>query len=370
MPELRVERLTKRFGEVVAVNDISFTVKDGEFLTLLGPSGCGKSTTLAAIAGLDMPDEGFIGVGDVVFFDGARRRFMLPEERNCGLVFQSYALWPHMTVRANLAFPLKLRKIPRREQQERIEEALRLVEMGKYLDRYPHELSGGQQQRVALARVLVYKPSLLLLDEPLSNLDAKLRDRARTWLKQLQSQVGITTLYVTHDQIEALALSDRIAVMRDGDIVQLDIPKVVYESPGDPFVADFIGTSNFIPVVVSGVGENGTAQVTLSGGMELTVTANRGLAAGAHATLALRPERVQILPAGATSGDGVNLLRGKTVTRSYLGSVYQYQLQVGDLLIRADSPVELSSSEVQVRIPPEACALFTREVGDERIAFA
>src|ERR671924_426453 len=206
MAELAVEGLVRTFGTVRAVDDVSFTVKDGEFLTLLGPSGCGKSPTLAAIAGLDRPDGGRISLGDRIFFDGATNAFVPPEAREVGLVFQSYALWPHMTVRENLEFPLKLRKIAQADRAKRIREALELVEMADYDDRYPHALSGGQQQRVALARTLIYRPSLLLLDEPLSNLDAKLRERARTWLRHLQNQVRVTTVYVTHDQSEALAL--------------------------------------------------------------------------------------------------------------------------------------------------------------------
>ena len=224
MAELRVEGLVKLFGAIRAVDNISFTVGDGEFLTLLGPSGCGKSTTLAAIAGLDRSDEGRILLGDHLFFDGARGVFIPPERREVGLVFQSYALWPHMTVAENLDFPLRLRKMPRAQRAERVAEALALVEMSEYGDRYPFALSGGQQQRVALARTLVYRPSLLLLDEPLSNLDAKLRERARSWLRHLQRNLRVTSVYVTHDQSEALALSDRIAVMNGGKIVQLAEP--------------------------------------------------------------------------------------------------------------------------------------------------
>ncbi len=262
MSELVVENLIKDFGDVRAVDDVSFTVGDGEFLTLLGPSGCGKSTILGAIAGLDRPDKGHIQLGDHVFFDGAQKHFIPSEKRNIGLVFQSYALWPHMTVRKNLEFPLTLRSVPAKERARRIEEVLSLVEMTPYADRFPHALSGGQQQRVALARTLVYRPPLLLLDEPLSNLDAKLRERARVWLRQLQTKIGVTTVYVTHDQSEALDLSDRIAVMNRGKIVQLASPAAIYETPCDPFVADFIGSANTFRGRIVGV-SGGVTQVSV-----------------------------------------------------------------------------------------------------------
>jgi iron(III) transport system ATP-binding protein len=259
MVNLVVDKLVRRYGALTAIDDVSFTVKSGEFLTLLGPSGCGKSTTLGALAGLDRPTEGLIKFGDRVIFDSKKNIYVTAEARNCGLVFQSYALWPHMTIEQNLAFPLKLRKVDRAEQARRIREVLTLVEMQDFAKRFPNQLSGGQQQRVALARTLVYQPSVLLLDEPLSNLDAKLRDKARIWLSELQAQVRLTTIYVTHDQSEALALSDRIAVMNKGRIAQLGTPYEIYSQPADPFVADFIGTSTFFPGrVQSAAGERTT----------------------------------------------------------------------------------------------------------------
>lgn len=251
MPELSVRGLTKRFGGQTALDDVSFTVADGEFFTLLGPSGCGKSTTLGAIAGLEAPDDGSITAGDLVYVDTGARRFLNPEERNLGMVFQSYALWPHMTVAANLELPLKLRKAGKAERNRRIDATLDQVGLLPYRDRYPHQMSGGQQQRVALARALVYSPTVLLLDEPLSNLDAKLREQARTWLKDLQQRVGITTVYVTHDQTEALTLSDRIAVLREGTLLQVGTPEEVYERPAGPAVADFIGRCAFLDATVA-----------------------------------------------------------------------------------------------------------------------
>ncbi|MCQ0013632.1 ATP-binding cassette domain-containing protein [Actinomadura madurae] len=245
MAELVLDGLTKRFGDNVVLKDLSLTVTEGEILTLLGPSGCGKSTTLWSIAGLHRPDSGTIRFGDRVLFDG-RGVHLEPEQRNFGVVFQSYAIWPHMSVADNVGYPLKLRKVGRKQRRERVMEVLELVELDRFADRYPHQLSGGQQQRVALARALAHPPHLLLLDEPFSNLDAKLRDRAREWLKALQRQIGVTTVFVTHDQHEALSMSDRIVVMESGVIHQTGTPTEVYEHPADPFVADFVGAANLL----------------------------------------------------------------------------------------------------------------------------
>ncbi len=241
MPDVKVSQLNKQFGDNTVLEDVDFTIRDGEFFTLLGPSGCGKSTTLNCIAGLEQPTSGTIAVGDETFVDSSRRVFVPPEGRNLGMVFQSYALWPHKTIEDNLAMPLQIRKIGKDEQRRLIDDALEKVGLLHLRGRYPHQLSGGQQQRVALARALVYSPKVLLLDEPLSNLDAKLREQARAWLKRLQSELGITTVYVTHDQDEALALSDRIAVMSRGHMIQVGTPKEIYESPATAEVAAFVG---------------------------------------------------------------------------------------------------------------------------------
>ena len=354
MAELRVEGLVKNFGKVRAVDGISFTVRDREFLTLLGPSGCGKSTTLAAIAGLDQPDGGVIALGDHVFVDSERGVFVPPEKREIGLVFQSYALWPHMTVAENLEFPLKLRKVPRRERASRIEEVLGLVEMGDYGGRYPFELSGGQQQRVALARTLVYRPSLLLLDEPLSNLDAKLRERARSWLRHLQRNLGVTTVYVTHDQSEALALSDRIAVMNGGRIAQLADPSTIYERPGDPFVADFIGSSNFFSGTVAATGD-GTVEVGLAGLAPLHALSSRSLKPGDPVTVAVRPERIRLQADGV---GGQNAYPVQVAERTFLGARHQLVVRAGqhDFRIEVDAPPP--GDAMMAHIPAEACTVF------------
>jgi iron(III) transport system ATP-binding protein len=363
MAELRVAGLVKTFGDVRAVDDIAFTVRDGEFLTLLGPSGCGKSTTLGAIAGLDRPDAGTIALGDRVFFDAARGVFLPAERREIGLVFQSYALWPHMTVRENLEFPLKLRKSPRAERVARIREVLELVEMAEYAGRYPHALSGGQQQRVALARTLVYRPSLLLLDEPLSNLDAKLRERARTWLRHLQHQVGVTTVYVTHDQSEALALSDRIAVMNRGKIVQLSDPSSIYERPADPFVADFIGSSNFFKGrAIETV--NGTVRIALDGGPQLTARSTMVIRAGSPVTVSVRPEKIRLTERpGGQGADGTNVFAVTIEESTFLGAHHSLLVRVGPSTFRVECDAVPAGKSAFVEIPADACIVFQAPPG-------
>ena len=243
MAFIEIQNLFKRFKEVVAINRIGFEVNQGEMLTLLGPSGCGKTTTLRCIAGLEKPDEGDIVIdGKPMLSQG----FVPPSKRGIGMVFQNYAVWPHMKVFNNIVYGLKLKKVPRPEIQEKAHKVLELVGLEGLEDRYPSQLSGGQQQRVALARALVTNPKVLLLDEPLSNLDAKLREELRFEIKSLVRRMDITSVYVTHDQAEAMVISDRIAVMDSGNVVQLGKPKEIYEKPANKFVADFIGTTNFI----------------------------------------------------------------------------------------------------------------------------
>ncbi|WP_395517678.1 ABC transporter ATP-binding protein [Pseudorhizobium flavum] len=354
MADLVLENLTIKYGAVTAVDNLNIHVASGEFLTLLGPSGCGKSTSLFAVAGLNHATSGTIRIGDRVLFDGDAAHTVPPEKRNIGLVFQSYALWPHKTVAENLAFPLILRKIGRAERDERIKDALGLVEMLPYADRYPFELSGGQQQRVALARALVYRPPLLLLDEPLSNLDAKLRERARVWLRELQERLSVTTIYVTHDQAEALAVSDRIAVMSMGRMRQLGTPREIYDHPADSFVADFIGSSNFLHGTLIEVGTD-HARVRLADGREVTTQSGPAGANGA-VVVAVRPEKIEL-----TDQDGPNTLRVSIEQRTYLGSVWQYAVRSGPLAFRIQTPSELIQKEVLVRIPQEHSAVFPEQ---------
>jgi iron(III) transport system ATP-binding protein len=355
MAELRVENLVKRHGAFVAIDNVGFTVGDGEFVTLLGPSGCGKSTTLAAIAGLDHPDSGVISAGGVEFFNSRARIALPPEARNCGLVFQAYALWPHMRVRENVDLPLRLRKLPRPERKRLVDEALALVEMQNYADRYPHELSGGQQQRVALARTLVYKPDVLLLDEPLSNLDSKLRERARTWLSELHRRVRQTTIYVTHDQTEALALSDRIIVMNAGSIVQIGTPDQIYNHPANAFVADFIGTSTFLTGIQVDACDS-VATVRMTDGQTLRARADMSMDNGAKVTVAIRPERLELIRgAEGAAGQDRTLLRGRVLSRSYLGARFQYDLDVCGEILKVESLDRFDDPELSIRVPVEAC---------------
>lgn len=357
MAELEIQNLTRHYGNYAAVDDISLRVKEGQFLTLLGPSGCGKSTTLAMIAGLDRPTSGRICVGGEVFFDGNENRFVEAEKRNLGMVFQSYALWPHMTVSENVAFPLRLRRVASAERDKKVREALDLVEMGPFASRYPAQLSGGQQQRVALARTLAYRPRILLLDEPLSNLDAKLRDRARVWLKEIQSQVGITTILVTHDQAEALSLSDTIAVMNQGKIVQFGSPTEIYDAPLSPYVADFVGASNFLPGVVESMGSE-YAGIRLDDGSLLDARPTHGVKMGMRVQLACRPERIELRQGEVAEG---NLIRAKVLSRSYEGSHTVLTLSSGPCTFRADISRASTENEVTAFLPPDQCFLFPAE---------
>lgn len=343
MPELVISNLSKQFGVTTVLDDVSFTIADGEFFTLLGPSGCGKSTTLNCIAGLEQPTSGLIAVDGKAFVDTKAGTFLETEERNLGMVFQSYALWPHRTVEQNLAFPLQVRKVPRSEQDRLIDDALEKVGLAHLRKRYPHELSGGQQQRVALARALVYSPSVLLLDEPLSNLDAKLREQARAWLKRLQEEVGITTVYVTHDQEEALALSDRIAVMSAGNVLQVGTPTEIYERPAEPEVAAFVGRCNFLAGTVNEVSD-GIATVTLAASGDRVRVASRAVASGDEVTVAIRPERIRV---EASESGGDNVVRGQVMARAYVGARYEYEVRVGRQLVqvlsnRSDLPQEVA----------------------------
>src|SRR5919198_173496 len=291
--DLVLADLVKAFpGGVLAVNYVNLTIQEGQFATLLGPSGCGKTTTLNCIAGLEQPDGGRIAVGDAVLTDVGRKVILPPERRNLGMVFQSYALWPHMTVYDNLAFGLKLKKVPATEQRRRIAEALDLVGLSGLEKRYPFQMSGGQQQRVALARAVVAQPRVLLLDEPLSNLDAKVREQARFWLREFQQRLGITTVYVTHDQAEALAISDMVAVMSAGELLQYAPPKEIYERPASRFVADFIGTTSFLPATVVECAPR-ELRARLASGPVLRAATDADWKVGDAVVLAVRAERIE-----------------------------------------------------------------------------
>jgi iron(III) transport system ATP-binding protein len=358
MPDVVVKNLRKDFGGNTVLHEVSFTIKDGEFFTLLGPSGCGKSTTLSCIAGLERPTSGSIGVGDTVFVEDASKKFVQPEERNLGMVFQSYALWPHMTLEQNLAMPLNIRKVSKADQKPLIHDALDKVGLAHLGKRYPHQLSGGQQQRVALARALVYSPTVLLLDEPLSNLDAKLREQARVWLKKLQADLGITTVYVTHDQEEALAMSDRIAVMSNGHMLQVAPPHEIYEEPATAEVAAFIGRSNFLDgTVVSTAADAAKVQLAERGEI-VHITANRGVAEGRQATVAFRPEKVYLAAEGEQMPQDAIVLKVDILTVSYVGSRYEYDLKYGTKTILVDSTRRGLSGAVNLVIPADAARIY------------
>jgi spermidine/putrescine transport system ATP-binding protein len=302
-----LDRVTKRFAEVTAVDDVSLEIGDGEFFSLLGPSGCGKTTSLRMIAGFERPDEGRIVIGD----DDVTE--MPPNRRPVNTVFQSYALFPHLTVERNVAFGLRFTRQTKEEEKSRVREALELVRLAGLENRRPHQLSGGQQQRVALARALVLSPSVLLLDEPLGALDAKLRRDLQVELKSLQREVGITFVYVTHDQEEALTMSDRLAVMSNGRVEQLGTPREVYESPQTTFVADFLGVSNLMRGHLVGEGRVEVGGVVLTAGL--------GDGDGSRVVrLTIRPERVRIEPPG---GSGANRIPSTIERFVYLGSTTQ-----------------------------------------------
>ena len=323
MSEVRIEHVFKRFGDVTAVSDFDLTVKDGEFVSLLGPSGCGKTTSLRMIAGFERATEGEIYIGDHCVSSHIKNTFVPPEKRDIGMVFQSYAVWPHMTVTENVAYPLKIQKVPKEERAARVAEMLKLVHLDEYGSRYPHQLSGGQQQRVALARValaraLVMRPGLLLLDEPLSNLDAKLRESMRFEISSIQKELGITVIYVTHDQSEAMTMSDRVVVMSRGVIQQIGTPYEIYRNPANKMVADFIGLVNFVEGEVQG------DRVYISGtGVSFPNTS--GITGSA--TIAVRPENITM---SRTSGT----IEGTLVHRFYLGDAVDYRVQCKHHVIR------------------------------------
>jgi iron(III) transport system ATP-binding protein len=357
--DLVIADLVKTFaGGVHAVDHVSLTINEGQFATLLGPSGCGKTTTLNCVAGLEQPDGGRITVGQAVLTDVGRRVILPPERRNLGMVFQSYALWPHMTVFDNLAFGLRLKKVPSAEIGRRIAQALDLVGLAGLERRYPFQLSGGQQQRVALARAVVAQPRVLLLDEPLSNLDAKVREQARVWLREFQQRLGITTVYVTHDQAEALAISDMVAVMAAGRLLQYGPPREIYERPTSRFVADFIGQSSFLPGVVV-ASQAGSVTARLDSGPLITARSDHAWPDGARVLLAVRAERVQFADDGAAAAD--NTIPARVQSRVYLGSTYQYLLTTSDGNMRVDAPREVGGPEVRLRLPPDAIVVLPSE---------
>jgi iron(III) transport system ATP-binding protein/putative spermidine/putrescine transport system ATP-binding protein len=317
---ITIDRVARTFGNVRAVDSVSLSVRDGEFFTLLGPSGCGKTTLLRMVAGFSELDAGRILFGE------QRIDTLPPHRRNTGMVFQNYAVFPNLTVGDNVAYGLRARKVPGAEMRSRITRALKLVQLDGYGERWPHQLSGGQLQRVAIARAVVIEPHVLLLDEPLSNLDAKLRVEMRGEIRRLQKLLGITVLYVTHDQEEALAISDRIAVMRAGRVEQIADPRAIYERPETPFVASFVGMTNLIEGIVQGC-EGGTMEVAFAGGI---IRARGAGNTGDRVVLSLRPEALRLVNVNEAVPSGWASLTGMLGEIEYLGAVTRFSVTLHD----------------------------------------
>lgn len=318
--DIELSHCGKRYGNMNILNDVSLKVGTGEFITVLGPSGCGKTTTLRVIGGFIIPDEGTVSIR------GRDVTNLPPYRRNIGVVFQNYALWPHMTVFEILAFGLKIRKLPREEIARRVDSALEMVRLTGLKDRYPRELSGGQQQRVAMARALAIDPEVIILDEPLSNLDRRLREEMRIELKRLQRSLGVTMLFVTHDQEEALSMSDKVVVMQSGYIQQVADPRTVYERPANSFVAGFLGSANFLDATVVESRSNGKGIVRLAGGALVSAYSPEQRAVGEQVRLIVRPEWMTLVR--QTSADGANELSGSVREIIYEGSAIRYGISL------------------------------------------
>ena len=346
---------------VKAARSVSFEVPAGKMFTLLGPSGCGKTTTLRSVAGLEKPDAGEIRVDDRVVFSAEKRIFIPPNHRNFGMVFQSYAIWPHLTVFKNVAFPLQVgtRKYSRKQINDMVQRALHVVALDGLEGRPATQLSGGQQQRLALARAIVNQPPLLLLDEPLSNLDAKLRERMRFELKRLQHDLGLTSVYVTHDQAEALALSHQVAVMSQGEVVQVGSPREIYERPANRFVADFVGTTNLVPGTVLGKdGGEDLYKISVPFGI-IGARAFQPLSAGENALVSIRPEHITVSAASSPDGKAVaNIFEAVVRTQVFLGDRQELELWIGETMLqtRANTAFDATSGgTVCIALDPQKC---------------
>jgi iron(III) transport system ATP-binding protein len=349
--KLRVDDLHLSYGDNAILKGVSMQLAQGEVVSLLGPSGSGKTTLLRAVAGLEGPHRGSIRIEDRAVYDAAGTVEVPAEKRNLGLVFQSYALWPHRSVFDNVAYGLKLRKVTSAETRQRVESALGNLGLGQLGERLPHQLSGGQQQRVAIARALVYNPPVILMDEPLSNLDAKLREEARAWLRELILKMRLSALVVTHDQNEAMAMSDRILLLNNGVIEQQGTPQELYGQPQTLFVADFMGSNNRIEGKV--VERRGTAARIAGDGWQLWGEARGGAAEAAPATGMIRLERVRL-----ASGEGENTVRLPLVTSMFLGDRWEYLFHRGDLRLRAYGGVALAAGEQWLEIPRDSLWIF------------
>jgi iron(III) transport system ATP-binding protein len=357
---IKIENLFKKFGKVAAVNHVWLEVKQGEILTLLGPSGCGKTTTLRCIAGLERPDEGDVIIdGKSMFSQG----FVPSSKREIGMVFQNYAVWPHMRVFDNVAYGLKIRKLPKSVIKKKVAETLESLGLTGLEGRFPGQLSGGQQQRVALARALVGNPKVLLLDEPLSNLDAKLREKMRFEIKSLVRRMGITSVYVTHDQAEAMVISDRVSVMNAGDIVQVGTPEEIYKKPANRFVADFIGTTNFIPgEILELLKERELAYVHTEFGQKMLCKMPDSAMASTNkkVNISIRPEDIEVFTEPPNDRD--NLFKSTIMHRAYLGNFLYFFVNIDSTMIRVQAPYDMMQNEgeeIFLFLNPEKCVILS-----------
>lgn len=356
MSNLKLVSILKKYGKVIAIDNLNLEVQDGELVTLLGPSGCGKTTTLRTISGFLTPDSGDIYINDRRITD------IPPERRGIGLVFQNYALWPHMTVFQNLAFGLQMRKVPKDEIKKRVKQHLETVRLEEYENRYPRELSGGQQQRVAVARALVLEPDILLLDEPLSNLDALLREKMRFEIARIHKESGVTTVYVTHDQTEAMVISDRIIILNKGRIMQQGKPKEIYENPSNKFVASFMGNTSFINGTV--VGSNGKYTLVQTNDGLTIYGIGKKVKKGENVVITVRPEDVKFILTSNVSSDlkSNNLFSVEIERESYIGDVIDYQLKLKNWSIRAKSAVSTKIKEgemVKIYLDPDKMPILS-----------
>ncbi len=355
--KISINHALKKYGDFVAIPDLSLEIKPGEFFTLLGPSGCGKTTLLRMIAGFNSIEGGDFYFGDKRIND------LDPAKRNIGMVFQNYAIFPHLTVRKNVAFGLQNRKLPKEEIAERTEKFMALMKIDQYADRLPEKLSGGQQQRVALARALAIEPDVLLMDEPLSNLDAKLRVEMRTVIKEIQNRLGITTVYVTHDQEEAMAISDRIAVMNQGVIQQIGTPKTLYQRPKNSFVATFIGRTNILPATIEL--KDDSTFVSFPEGYKVKMDNLVNVKNGQNVKVSVRPEELYISGTGPKGGE--NYLSGKVLYSTFLGLNTHYIVELGDGMrteIIQESQIDdiiKNGTEIKLSLKEEKINVFTED---------
>lgn len=350
MKNVKIENVSKQFGKVHGVKDLNLTIKTGEFFTFLGPSGCGKTTTLRMIAGFYYPTEGKI------FFDDRDVTLLQPNKRNIGMVFQNYALFPHMTVDENIAFGLQVRKLSKQDIKQKVDRIRGLVHLAQYGDRKINELSGGQQQRVALARALVIEPDILLLDEPLSNLDAKLREETRVEIKRIQSELGVTTIYVTHDQMEAMSMSDRIMVMDNGYVQQIGTPQEIYNRPLNRFVADFIGETNLIEATIIAL-QDEEVQVKTKNGLVLTGRKQHSSPTlthmiGDNVFISIRPESVNQGPGENTLTGTITFVEFTGISVNYIVNFIDFSLKV--MIINKNARLKNIGEEITLNIARES----------------